>query len=361
MKPEDQHSIKIEVVQKNHSTEHSLLQQETTEIDPIPKARHTSQKNMEKLPAIRKLKHSISFSYYPWTLQFLCQQYASSFSRIKPKTVPVTRSAYVRGNAQLFAEAVVGIQHRQAQIALPCQDAVKVSEKPRPILVLCDGAGSAAVSEQGSQATVQQLTRFCQSLEPLIKTYLDQNSTETPQFLVRLLIRHAIGILEDLAKQQRRSIRDFRCTLNMAIVGTQQILWLKVGDGEIIQEQIKLIDDKNEEATYLCLGQHNKGEFANQTQFIDDQLRLTDVHWGLLDTQSTTGIVLMSDGAAEKLVSTQRDRVAPLITQWLVHLRHEKLRISDFYQRFYAEDFLNRSTGDDRALALYSTDYYFPI
>lgn len=49
MKPEDQHSIKIEVVQKNHSTEHSLLQQETTEIDPIPKARHTSQKKYGKI------------------------------------------------------------------------------------------------------------------------------------------------------------------------------------------------------------------------------------------------------------------------------------------------------------------------
>lgn len=76
---------------------------------------------------------------------------------------------------------------------------------------------------------------------------------------------------------------------------------------------------------------------------------------GVDSSKNITGIVLMSDGLSEKLVSTQQDQVAGQITTWLQHLRHKKFKVNEFYQRLYSDDFLNKSVGDDRSIALYST------
>jgi len=295
---------------------------------------------------------------HPWTLQFMCQQYFLGFLKQNPQKKPQHLAQVSNELAQVFAEATVGIQHRQSSIQLPCQDAAKATIKPRPILIVCDGAGSAAVSDIGSQALVTQMTRLCQSLEPLIAPYLDQKNNQDLHSLVRVLVRHAIGILEDCANTHRRSIRDFRSTLNFVIVGAEHILWLKIGDGEIVHEQIMIDSDSLTQTQYQCLGDHHKGEFANQTQFIDDQLKLNDVHWGILPSKTTTGLVLMSDGASEKLVSHDRKNVAGQISTWLEQLRQNQFKVTEFYQRIYAEDFLKRSTGDDRSIALYSRMYH---
>lgn len=265
----------------------------------------------------------------------------------------------VHGEAKVFAEAMVGIQHRQPNNNLPCQDAVKVSLRPRPILVLCDGAGSAAVSDIGATQLTIQLSRLCQSIEPMLSSYLDQEHVDHVELLVRVIIRHAMGVLQDLSHQHRRDVRDFRSTLNFAIVGTHHTLWIRIGDGEIIQEQVSLNPQTNQyQVNYQCLGEPIKGEFANQTVFIDNQLRLENVQWGVIDSTLTSGLILLSDGAAEKLVSTNRDRVSGQLTAWLEQLRNDQIKVKNLYQRFYGEEFLTRSVGDDRAIALYSKDYH---
>lgn len=302
------------------------------------------------------------FWRHPWTLQFLCKQYLCDFLSAYQQSNSQKVKCYAhvtKDTAKVYAEALVGIQHRQSNIQLPCQDATKATIKPRPILILCDGAGSAAVSDLGANALITQLTRLCQSLDPLLASYLDVPQHQDFSTLVRIIIRHAMGALQDCADLHRRSIRDFRSTLNLVIVGTEHTLWLKVGDGEIVQERIFQMATEHVQAEYQCLGTHNKGEFANQTQFIDDQLQFSDIHWGILNSKVTTGLALMSDGSAEKLISSQRDQVAGQITQWLQQLRTDQFKVVELYKRFYSEDFLTRSTGDDRSIALYSKSYIF--
>lgn len=336
------------------------------DVKVVSRSKTSENKNINHIQQSSVDKNQPTFVYtenfkcwqHPWTLQFMYKQYFLGLP--KPKSQKKTQHLAQVTNelAQVFAEATVGIQHRQSNIQLPCQDAAKATLKPRPILIVCDGAGSAAVSDIGSQALVTQLTRLCQSLEPLIAPYLDLKDNQDIHPLVRVLVRHAIGILEDCANIHRRSIRDFRSTLNFALIGTEHILWLKIGDGEIVHEQIMLNKDSLPQTQYQCLGEPHKGEFANQTQFIDDQLKLNDVHWGMLPSKTTTGLVLMSDGASEKLVSHDRKNVAGQISTWLEQLRQNQFKVAEFYQRIYAEDFLKRSTGDDRSIALYSKMYH---
>lgn len=320
------------------------------------------------IPQIRQISSYLKPSHFPWSLAFFYKfiQLTDAPSlklEVEDNTPKEVIKHYLKVNEQrgeIFAESTVGIQHRQAKERLPCQDAATATIQPRPILIVCDGAGSAAVSDLGSQALCTQLTRFCQSLEPILAQYLDVTTDLDITLLKRIIVRHAMGVLQDLATYHRRSIRDFRSTLNIVIVGSIHIFWLRVGDGEIVQERLYLNKQDNISAEYCCLGEQSKGEFSNQTIFIDDQLNLKDVECGVLATVETTGLILMSDGCSEKLISTQRNRVAGQVTQWLQHLRQQKLKMSDIYKRFYSEDFLKQSTGDDRSIALYSRQYCLP-
>ena len=276
------------------------------------------------------------------------------------KPEPIFKTAKITGQSYALAHASVGLSHLNQKIALPCQDSVKATLTPRPILIACDGAGSSALSEVGSNALCVQLTRLCQSIEPFIGLFLDTSEpAQDLKLLVRVIIRHAKGVLQDLSEQYRREIKDFRSTLNFALVGKERILWIKVGDGEIIQQYIYYDVTEPENITYKlsCIGEQAKGEFANQTLFIDDKLQFDDVQWGELSYHETHGLALMSDGASEKLVSNKRDKVAEQINQWLDNLRKQKLKAGDIAKRFYAEDFNQNSTGDDRSITLWVQEF----
>lgn len=275
------------------------------------------------------------------------------------------------GDWHALAEAVVGLAHRDAKVALPCQDAALAQAAMRPLVIACDGAGSAAVSELGSQALTVGLSRLVHTLEVQFAQLLDQADSTDDDFarqMVRTLLRHAKGILQDLAAQYRREVRDFRSTVLLAVVGQKRWLWLKVGDGAVVMERIE--QRYTAAATgeqllslhpVLCsLGEVGKGEFANQTTFVDDALSMNDVQWDVLPSEGLTGVAVMSDGAAEKLVSNDGQSVAGLTSQWFDLLRQQELRRRDLTQAFYSERFVKGSTGDDRCVALLSAQVDWP-
>lgn len=280
------------------------------------------------------------------------------FERIFPMFKPKPKLIKSLSNSFVLAQACTGFAHMNHRpYALPCQDTVQANIKPRPILIACDGAGSSAVSEIGSSTLAVNITRFCQSIEPLLKISLDgQEVGYDLRLLTRMIIRHALGCLEDLSIQHRRDMKDFRSTLNLAIVGEQRILWVKVGDGEIVQQRITQVKNQIFEHQALCLGEHAKGEFANQTQFIDTSLTFDDVSWGCLDRTTTTGLALMSDGGSERLVAHHREKVSGTLHHWWALLRQQKLKASDIAKCFYSEEFNARTTGDDRSIALWSAE-----
>lgn len=264
------------------------------------------------------------------------------------------------GKNYCIAQASVGLSHLNGKIQTPCQDSVKASLTPRPVLIACDGAGSSTMSDIGSNTICIQLTRFCKSIEPILGDWLD---VETPvqdyTLLVKMIYRQTTGILKDLSEEYRRDVKDFRSTLNFAIIGEYHTLWLKVGDGEIIKQTIQYYDDKPNEFIHKleCIGEQVKGEFANQTQFVDEHLKFEDIQWGILKRSEVQGLAIMSDGASEKLVSNNRDKISGQINQWLDSLREQKLKAGDIAKRFYSEEFNHRSAGDDRSIVLWAEQF----
>lgn len=282
----------------------------------------------------------------------------------RPSTAP---PAVVLNNLrgwQCMHEAVVGLSHRNASPPLPCQDAALGRCQPRPTLVVADGAGSAALSEVGAQAVVSSTARLLHTLDKQVAGLLDEPVTAQEQAglslqarnFALLLVKHAKGVLDDLAEQHRRSSRDFRCTLLLIVGGTARALWMKIGDGALVFERRIRQTDGRLQAELHTLGEPGKGEFANVTQFIDDQLSPTDVQSGLLALQDISGLAAMSDGAAEKLIAQDGSRVARQLGHWMEALRQGKLPRRDLTRSFYSEAFCSGSSGDDCSIALLASE-----
>lgn len=269
-----------------------------------------------------------------------------------------------------LAVATAGLSHVEKTPPMPCQDAAGGVTTPRPALVLADGAGSSPASDLGARTLVSAMLRLADTLESQLAWLLDTReapSADAVEQLAGLLVRHAKGTLHDRAAEQCRPVRDLRCTLLLAMIGRERLLWLKVGDGELVLERAvpvsaapetpDAVDEEAELMPRLCtLGERGKGEFANQTLFVDERLAFEQVQYGIETTMALTGIALMSDGAAEKLVAFDGGQVSGQLSHWLDDLRRGKLRQRDLIRRFYSENFCRGTSGDDRSIALVARD-----
>lgn len=255
-----------------------------------------------------------------------------------PLTVPLN-------TWQLSGAAVKGLAHWRKD--LPCQDAVRWRAQPRPILLLSDGAGSASVSELGAEVLVTGIARFLSSMEDALRLWMDaatgQEQEQVQQWSHRLLL-HAQGLLEDLAQSERRKVSELRATLLLAVLGTVHSFWWQVGDGVIVAQS-------NEKARVLGDSSKSKGEFANQTCFVDTA-SLEDLQFGVLPTADLLGLALMSDGGAERLVANDGSQVAARVNNWLEALRQKSFSPEQLAVAFHEPEMWQRTSLDDRSIVL---------
>lgn len=256
-----------------------------------------------------------------------------------------TPSSVALSDWQLCGVSVTGLAHLRT--GLPCQDAVTWCNKVRPILALSDGAGSAAISERGAAELVRGMKRFLMSMEDAIAGWLDhasEKTSEQSELWSRRLLAHAQGLLTDLAHMERRSVRDVRATLLLAVLGTTHIFWWQVGDGAIVSRSADGLQ---------ALGSTSKakGEFANQTCFVDNA-SLDDLQFGLLPTADILGLALMSDGGAERLVAHDGSRVASRLGSWLDDVAQRSLSPDRLALAFHEPAMWEYTTLDDRSIVL---------
>jgi len=243
---------------------------------------------------------------------------------------------------QTVGESVVGLAHRRGAIPVVCQDAYCLSNAKRVVLVVCDGAGSSIMSEVGSSQLSQSIVRLIYSLEPVICDLLDSdNNPKFGNIIAQILYDYSIKLLQDIASNNKRNIKDFRTTLLLVVTGIKNIFWLKVGDGEIVIEKEKELE---------CIGKSLKGEFSNETVFIDENLKVKDVQYGLLNIDSISGIAVMSDGASERLVSTDRKNIAERLQKYLDLLKDSKLPREELYKFLTNYEDWKGSTHDDKTI-----------
>ena len=279
--------------------------------------------------------------------KYLRAKNTAAATKLDPHLTQAVPDGVAPQSWQLTGAAITGLGHWRKQ--MPCQDAVHWRTQPRPVLVLSDGAGSSPVSERGAATLTAGIARLLRSMEDLLIPWLDQAQAAaqlqapTQQWSQRILL-HAQGLLKDLADSERRSVRDVRATLLMVVVGQHHSFWWQVGDGAIVVQEAQALRT-------LSQPSQSKGEFANQTCFVD-AATTADIQHGLLPTQSILGWALMSDGGAEKLVSYDGKQVAGRLGQWFAETAAQTMQADKLALAYHEPHMWERTTLDDRAIVL---------
>lgn len=161
---------------------------------------------------------------------------------------------------RIAAASVTGTSH--ARLGTPCQDysITKIYQDVDKcdvlFVVVSDGAGSAAKAEIGSSIA-------CSTVAEAVEVYLaDGGRVEGIDIEVaRSWLRMVQSAITTQAEDDAGVVRDYACTLLVAVVGESAAVTLQVGDGAIV------VSDGD---GWSWAHWPQRGEFANTTFFATD-------------------------------------------------------------------------------------------
>jgi hypothetical protein len=230
----------------------------------------------------------------------------------------------------------------------PCQDASLIRELHTAagdsvlVLLVADGAGSAAQAQVGSKLV-------CQTILELISAWFESGKTlaaidgETVRNWFEGRVR---SVFNAQAEGPERSIRDFATTIICAIIGLADAAYFQIGDGAIV------VADSD---AYRTVFWPQTGEYANTTHFVTDDDALKHLMFQPFD-QATDEVALFSDGLQMLALNYTLSSVhEPFFAPMFGKLRAEPPGESSLNAAL--EDFLNSApinsrTDDDKTLLL---------
>ena len=247
-----------------------------------------------------------------------------------------------------ISDYVVGSSHLKSNPPIPCQDTALATILNRPIILVSDGAGSCKLSHFGSNIVVRNLAHFINEQQQLNSRLLDLDNPDifdTPKSYADQIIKHSIEALRSEAESKHDTLSSFRCTLSIVIIGRKKSFWLRVGDSPIIIQTTK--------STNL-IGSVNKGEYANQTSFLSEELSDEKIQYGLVDMENVKGFCVLSDGTAEKLMRSDGSEIARAVPTLLDALGLGKLEDIDLHDFLSNPEWWSKTTGDDKSFAAFA-------
>lgn len=231
---------------------------------------------------------------------------------------------------------------------IPCQDYSFAKCEDFPFLIVCDGAGSAPLSDIGSKRLAESMVDSIESIQDLIAEILNEDiliddEERKIQELKQFFIKAGMKELEKLSLEYNVTKDFFRTTLMIFIIGKKRNFWLKIGDGAII---IQTINDELE-----LVGPIQKGEFINETVFFSEKIKDDNIACNLIKNE-VKAVISFTDGAGEKLISNDGKRFAPLIGKWFAQIRENKFENLELIEFLTSSDVWAKTTGDDKSIAM---------
>ena len=154
------------------------------------------------------------------------------------------------------AASVIGTSHLKSETGV-CQDAHTCTydhNSDRFVCVVSDGAGSASLSDRASRLTCD-----------LVAERIAQDNSEfvhSKDFALAIL-EGVRAVLESEAATANVGLREFACTLLVAIVDQERATFWQIGDGAIC---FRLCGEEPFRYAFWP----DKGEYANTTYFVTD-------------------------------------------------------------------------------------------
>jgi hypothetical protein len=241
-----------------------------------------------------------------------------------------------------FAAArATGSSHLRADI--PCQDYFACIALPGGALVaaIADGAGSAAMAEQGAQIAVDTVATY-------LKESLEENRTDF-DLLLREAAAAARNAVIDEAHHQGSEARSYASTLLAVVLTSEGGGAMQIGDGVVV------VGDDGADWSWMFWPQ--RGEYANTTYFLTDENAIDrveiDVFRGIIKD-----VALLSDGLESLALHYASKTVyAPFFTGMFEPLLKaegsaEIGQLSAHLERFLSSDQVRSRTDDDTSLIL---------
>lgn len=151
------------------------------------------------------------------------------------------------------------------------------------LVALADGAGSAECSDQGAQTAVDAAL---QAMEEWNEAGLPEDQAGW-RCLLCSAFENARLAVEDLAAQQDQPLRCYASTLTCAALSETFLAAGQLGDGAVIAGE--QADD------LFSVHQAQRGEYANETNFLTQQDALVQVEFRTFD-RTVNYLAVMSDG-----------------------------------------------------------------
>jgi len=242
------------------------------------------------------------------------------------------------------AASVIGTSHQKSPEGL-CQDshAARYLESASAFIgIVSDGAGSASHAHIGSRLTCDVILHEAEAADPAV-LFTEAFARDTVENLRRVLFEEA--------DNEALTIRDFACTMLVAIVSGERASFWQVGDGAICVRE-------EGSDQYSCVYWPEKGDYANVTFFVTDVRAQEETQVALRDKQILE-VALFSDGIERLALDfVAHEAYTGFFGGLFPHVRSlpegGSPELAKQIADFLASERVNKRTDDDKTLILAS-------
>lgn len=194
---------------------------------------------------------------------------------------------------QVYGASSIGKSHIDS--SLPNQDSIYLQQTEQGIAaVVCDGAGSAKLSQDGAKFFSQSIGQMLLSLNGNV---LDL--AQVKQHIIAQISQIRVDLQSQLSPES--SLRDYHATVTgLLIHSNNQALLVQIGDSPLITSQFVVTQNQIDYFAHLQVyGDDSKNEYVNETHFITQDNWQEFLRVEPIDLSQVDCIALMSDGCAD--------------------------------------------------------------
>ena len=228
-----------------------------------------------------------------------------------------------------------------------CQDASSDTflTDGSPIVVVCDGAGSAGRAAEGSRLAADASTSFLREcLEKALPTDI-----EGWERTLTACLRHVRSVLVKTAEGQAspggtEGLSEFATTLLIAVATRDWLVAAQVGDGAIVS--------RDASGALSVLTVQGESEYVNETTFMTSTDFLKRAHLYVSQQTDVTGLAVLSDGLQLlALKYSDNSAHAPFFVHMFAFAENPDAAQADL-EEFLRSDKVCERTDDDKTLVL---------
>jgi hypothetical protein len=242
--------------------------------------------------------------------------------------------------------SVVGTSHASA--GQGCADACATrvlragAQGPLLVAVAADGAGTSERAPEGARLACEAVVRQAEtwaSRTPDLATFAREDCLPW--------LGKARKRIARAARAEHRPVRDFSCTLLVALVGEARAVFFQIGDGVIVY--------RSDDGAYVPALWPQSGEYANCTWFVTDDD--APERFQFAAAPGVDEVALLTDGLQGlALRFDTREAHSPFFEPMFARLRGESEGeaggLLEGLRAFLASAPVNQRTDDDKTLVL---------